>query len=83
LHTIACAQEEIEAHKSELVRRSKLNDEYLSYLVQVLFSKISLVSPEEIEPFRDRALEAMREIDIDITEAKLKTKPISSDKPNS
>ncbi len=44
LHTIACAQEEIEAHKSELVHKSKLNDEYLSYLAQILFSKISLIS---------------------------------------
>jgi predicted nucleic acid-binding protein len=26
LYTIACAQEEIEAHKSELIHKSKLND---------------------------------------------------------
>ncbi len=65
MYTVVCAQEEIEAHRAELLRKSKLTDENLSYLLKFIFDKMDLVSPEEIQPFRDYAIEIMKEIDID------------------
>jgi predicted nucleic acid-binding protein len=65
MYTLACAQEEIEAHKAELIHKSKLTDEHFEYLIQILFSKMNLVPPENIEPFRNRATTMMKEIDVD------------------
>ena len=64
-YTIVGAQEEIDAHKKELIHKSKITDEQFEYLIQLIFSKMSLISPVDIEPFRDIAMEIMKDIDID------------------
>ena len=52
MHTIACAQEEIDAHKIEFIQKSRINDEQFEYMMQLIFSKMSLIPPADIEPFR-------------------------------
>jgi predicted nucleic acid-binding protein len=63
MYALACAQEEIEAHRIELIHKSKLTEEHFEYLIQLLFSKLSLVPQDDLEPFRDRAITTMKDID--------------------
>ena len=65
MYTLACAQDEIQKHKEELIPKSKLNNEQFEYLMRLLFSKMNLVPAKDIEPFRDRAITIMRDIDLD------------------
>ncbi len=64
MYTLAFAQEEIQKHKAELIYKSKLTDEQFGYLIQLIFSRMSLVPLQDIEPFRDRATGIMMDIDI-------------------
>jgi len=65
MYTVDYAKIEIEAHKEELLRKSKLDERSLNYLSEFVFSKIDFVSLENIEPFKNRAEEVMGEVDID------------------
>jgi predicted nucleic acid-binding protein len=64
MYTLSYAEEEIESNREELTRKSKLDDDSFKYTIRVLLSKINLIPLESIEPFRDRAIEIMREIDV-------------------
>ena len=57
MYTIAYAQGEIDAHKIELIQKSKINDEQFEYMMQLIFSKMSLISPWISNLFRDKAME--------------------------
>lgn len=65
MYTIDYAKIEIEAHKEELLNKSKLDERSLNYLSELIFSKIDFVSLENIEPFKNKAEEIMGEVDID------------------
>jgi predicted nucleic acid-binding protein len=65
MYTLACAHDEIQKHKEELIHKSKLNNEQFDYLIQLLFSKMNFVPAEDIEPFKDSAITIMRDIDPD------------------
>lgn len=64
-YTISDAKNEIEKHKNELLIKSKVDEEVFNYLVDSIFKKIYVVEVKTIEPYRDRSIEIMREIDID------------------
>jgi predicted nucleic acid-binding protein len=64
MYTLAFAEEEIQKHKAELINKSKLTDEQFGYLIQLIFGRMSLVPLQDIEPFRDRAIGIMLDIDI-------------------
>jgi predicted nucleic acid-binding protein len=63
--TLACAKDELQKHKKELIPKSKLNNEQFDYLIQLLFSKMNFVPDEDIEPFKDSAITIMKDIDLD------------------
>lgn len=65
MHTTEFAKLEIEGHKEELMLKSKLDEKSFDYLKEFIFQKIHFVSTGDIEPFRDKAMEVMSEIDID------------------
>lgn len=65
MHTVDYAKIEIEAHKKELLHKSKLDERSLNYLSEFIFSKIDFVSLENIEPFKNKAEEIMGKVDID------------------
>lgn len=64
MYTLAFAQEEILKHKAELLHKSNLTDEQFAYLIQLIFARMSLVPLQDIEPFQDRAMCIMKDIDI-------------------
>jgi predicted nucleic acid-binding protein len=63
--TVDYAKLEIEMHKVEILRKSKLDEQSLNYLIEIIFSKIDFVSLENKELFKDKAIEIMRNVDID------------------
>jgi predicted nucleic acid-binding protein len=63
--TVDYAKMEIEMHKGEILRKSKLDEQSLNYLIEIIFSKIDFVSLENKELFKDKAIEIMRNVDID------------------
>jgi len=65
MHTVDYAKIEIETHKEEILRKSKLDERSLNYLFEIIFSKINFVSLRNFDPFRDKAKETMRNVDID------------------
>jgi predicted nucleic acid-binding protein len=65
MYTLACAQDEIQKHRDELIPKSRLNNEQFDYLIQLLFSKMNFVPEEDIEPLKDSAITIMKNIDLD------------------
>jgi len=65
MHSIEFSKIEIERHKGELLLKSKLDESSFDYLMDSIFRKINFADVEDITPFRDEAIEIMREIDID------------------
>lgn len=49
---------------SELIRKSKLDEEAFQYLMDTLFAEIQMVEPDIIEPYREKAIEIMKSIDV-------------------
>lgn len=67
MYTLEYSKFEMEAHRVELLRKSKLDEESFNYLSKIIFSKVNLVPLEDIEAFREKAEEIMRNIDLDDT----------------
>jgi predicted nucleic acid-binding protein len=65
MYTVDYAKIEIEAHKKELLHKSKLDERSLNYLSEFIFSKIDFVSLEKMGSFKNKAEETMGEVDID------------------
>ncbi len=65
MYTVDYAKTEIEDHKEELLRKSKLDERSLNYLSEFIFSKIDFIPIEDIEPFKNKAEEIIGEVDID------------------
>lgn len=57
--------EEVEKHKEELLAKSKSDAEELEKLLQLLLKKVLIVPPELLLPFREQALNIVKEIDLD------------------
>lgn len=65
MHTVEFSKIEIEKHKEELLLKSKLDEKSFDYLRDFIFRKIDFATVDDIIPFKDRAIEIMREIDVD------------------
>lgn len=65
MYTIELSKIEIEKHKEELILKSKLDETSFDYLRDFIFRKVDFITIEDIIPFKDKAIEIMREIDID------------------
>jgi len=57
--------EEMEKHKDELFRKSGMTTEDLNQLLQLIIKKILIVPNSILIPYREEALEIIKEIDID------------------
>jgi predicted nucleic acid-binding protein len=55
MYTIEFSKSEMEIHKDELLRKSKLDEKSFDYLNEIIFGRINLVPTEDIEPFRKTA----------------------------
>ncbi len=67
MYTVEHSKSEIVIHKEELLYKSKLDEKSFDYLSEIIFSRVNLVSVQEIEPLRRTAEEIMRDIDLDDT----------------
>jgi predicted nucleic acid-binding protein len=65
MYTVEYAKFEVEKHKDELLFKSKLDEGSFNYLTEFVFSKVCFIPMAELSPFKDEAIEIMREIDID------------------
>jgi predicted nucleic acid-binding protein len=65
MHTVELSKIEIEKHKEELLLKSKLDEKSFDYLRDFIFRKIDFATVDDITPFKDKAIEIMREIDVD------------------
>jgi predicted nucleic acid-binding protein len=57
--------EELEKHKTELIRKSCLTKDEFNQLLSMLLKKVSVVPNEVLYPFRKEAYEAVKDIDPD------------------
>lgn len=67
LITIGLAKEEIEEHKAEILKRTKLTEDQLEGLLGLLFSKISVIGDALIKAKMSEAKSIMDGIDKDDT----------------
>jgi predicted nucleic acid-binding protein len=63
--TVPHAKSEIEEQREELLNKSKLDIESFKSLTDVIFMKINVVPLDVFEPCKEKAIEIMRDIDID------------------
>jgi predicted nucleic acid-binding protein len=63
-YSLFYARSEIEKHKKELIRKSKLEDDAFQYLMDTIFDKIQVFDLDAIEPYKNKAIEIMADIDI-------------------
>jgi predicted nucleic acid-binding protein len=59
MYSIDYAKIEIETHKSEILRKSKLDEQSLNYLSDIIFSRIDFIYFGHKETFKDKAKEIM------------------------
>ena len=64
MYTVPFARLEIEEHKAELLNKSGLDDESFQYLIDLIFARIRVVDPSIIEPFKKKAIEIMKSLDV-------------------
>jgi predicted nucleic acid-binding protein len=57
--------DEMEKHKQELMEKTKLPKEDFVKLLQLILSKVLIVPTEALLPYREEALDIVREIDSD------------------
>jgi predicted nucleic acid-binding protein len=65
MYTLELAKYEMDMHKEELLKKSKLDEKSFDLLREVIFSRVNLVHLEEIEDFKVIAEDIMCDIDID------------------
>lgn len=63
-YTVSYAKIEIEKHRNELFSKSKLDEDAFQYLMDSIFGKIQVVEPELIKPYKEKAIEIMKMIDV-------------------
>ncbi len=63
-YSLSYARSEIENHKKELIKKSKLEDDAFQYLLDTIFDKIQVFDLNTIEPYKNKAIEIMTAIDI-------------------
>jgi predicted nucleic acid-binding protein len=67
MFTVEYSRSEIEVHREELLRKSKLDERSFDYLIEIIFSRINLVPMKELEPQKRIAEEIMHDIDLNDT----------------
>lgn len=55
---------EIEKHKKELIRKSKLDTDAFHYMMETIFRKIQIVNLQSIESYKNKSIEIMTDIDV-------------------
>lgn len=63
-YTVSHSKDEVEKNKEELVEKSRVDEDVFQYIMDVIFSKISIVEGEAIEPYKKKAIKVMQDIDI-------------------
>jgi predicted nucleic acid-binding protein len=63
-YTPSSTRSEIEKHKEELIRKSKLDADAFQYMMETIFSKIQIVNLHSIEPYKNKSIEIMTGIDV-------------------
>lgn len=56
---------EFEKHKQEIIQASKMPEEDFNKLYSLLLSKVNLVPEKDLLPHKEKALELVKDIDID------------------
>ncbi|PIU22880.1 MAG: hypothetical protein COT13_06040 [Chloroflexi bacterium CG08_land_8_20_14_0_20_45_12] len=64
LYSLPYAREEIEKHRTELITKSKLDENAYQYLLDSIFSKLRIVEADALKPYESKAVEVMKDIDI-------------------
>jgi predicted nucleic acid-binding protein len=62
--TPSSTRSEIEKHKDELIRKSKLESDAFQYLMETIFHKIQIVNLHSLEPYKNKSIEIMAGIDV-------------------
>lgn len=57
--------EEMEEHKDELLKKSKMNKEDFDKLLETLLKKVLIVPEEVLKGHKDEAIEIVKDIDLD------------------
>jgi predicted nucleic acid-binding protein len=57
--------EEMEEHKEELLNKSKMNQDDFGKLLGVILQKVVIVPNEILQPFKEEAVQIVKDIDID------------------
>ncbi len=57
--------EELEEHKEELLRKSKMFEEEFNDLLQLILKKVKVIPNIVLIPYREEAVEIIKDIDID------------------
>ena len=63
-YTVDHAKSEIYKHINELIIKSKISEEAFQYLLDLIFNEIQMVELDIIEPYKEKAVEIMKIIDI-------------------
>jgi len=63
-YTPSFTRSEIEKHKEELIRKSKLDANAFQYMMETIFHKIQIVNLHSIEPYKNKSIEIMTGIDV-------------------
>jgi len=63
-YTVPYTKLEIEKHKDELMRKAGIDRDTFQYLLDRIFDKIEIVESEIIKPYKERAIELMKDMDI-------------------
>jgi predicted nucleic acid-binding protein len=62
-YTVPYAKREIERHKTELIKKAGIGEDIFQYLLNIIFEKIEIVTPDVINPYKEKAAEIMKDID--------------------
>ena len=63
-YTVPYTKLEIGKHKNELIRKAGIDGDTFQYLLDRIFDTIEIVEPEVIRPYKEKAIELMKDIDI-------------------
>jgi len=63
-YTVPYTKLEIGKHKDELMRKAGIDRDTFQYILDRIFDKIEIVEPEIIKPYKEKAIELMKDIDI-------------------
>ncbi len=57
--------EELQEHKDELLQKAQMNSDEFETILQILLQKVFIIPKEALLPFKQEAIEIIRNIDLD------------------